>query len=59
MAEKSSGTVTDLVQAMAGKTVNWPYSISRAFMDELPASAQDAHSTAYRNLVSLMEDLRR
>jgi hypothetical protein len=44
---------------MAGKTVNWPYAISRAFMDDLPASAQDAHSTAYRNLTSLQDDLRR
>jgi len=53
------GSVSDLVQSMAGKAVNWPYSISRAFMDDLPASAQDAHSTAYRNLVSLQDDVRR
>lgn len=53
------GTVTDLVQVLAGKTVNWPYAISRAFMEDLPTSAQDAHSTAYRNLPSLMDDLRR
>lgn len=53
------GSVSDLVQTMAGKTVNWPYAISRAFMDDLPASAQDAHSTAYRNLVSLQDDVRR
>jgi len=53
------GSVSDLVQTMAGKTVNWPYAISRAFMDDLPASAQDAHSTAYRNLTSLQDDVRR
>ncbi|AZV77943.1 phage head protein [Parasedimentitalea marina] len=53
------GSVADLVQTMAGKTVNWPYAISRAYMDDLPASAQDAHSTAYRNLVSLQDDVRR
>nr|WP_245231120.1 phage minor head protein [Zongyanglinia huanghaiensis] len=54
-----AGSVSDMVQTMASKTINWPYSISRAYMDDLPASAQDAHSTAYRNLYSLHEDIRR
>ncbi|WP_044008397.1 phage minor head protein [Leisingera methylohalidivorans] len=52
-------SVADLVQTMAKKTVNWPYSIARAYLDDFPAVQQDALSSAYRNLPSLMTDLRR
>lgn len=52
-------SVADLVQTMAGKTVNWPYAIARAYLDDFPEVQQDALSSAYRNLPSLMADLRR
>ncbi|MDE4175792.1 phage minor head protein [Phaeobacter sp. PT47_59] len=52
-------SVADLVQVMAQKTVNWPYSIARAFLDDFPAVQQDALSSSYRKLPSLMTDLRR
>ena len=51
-------SVAHTINTMAEKTVNWPYSIARAFMDDLPPGVQDPFSDGYRDLASLSTTLR-
>jgi hypothetical protein len=52
-------TVADAVQEMATKTVQWPYTLAKAYMQDVPADARDALATAYRSLPSVADDVRR
>lgn len=45
-------SVTDVVNTMAAKTQQWPYTIAKAYMQSLPTHNRDALSTAYRGLES-------
>ncbi len=51
-------SVSQTINTMTEKTVNWPYSLARAFMDDLPPNLQDQFSDGYRHLPSLSEALR-
>lgn len=52
-------TVSDAVNALVEKPVNWDYDIAKAFMEDLPKDTQDAFATSYRNLPSVADDARR
>lgn len=52
-------TVSDVVQQMAGKTQQWDYTLAKAYMQGVPADTRDALATAYRNLPSVADDVRR
>ncbi len=45
-------TVADEIRQMAGKAVNWDYSLATAFMRSVPAPTRDALSVAFRDLAS-------
>lgn len=51
-------SVEGTIRAMTEKTVNWPFALARAFMDDVPAELQDQFSRAYRDLTSLRTSLR-
>ncbi|MEL7098281.1 MAG: phage minor head protein [Pseudomonadota bacterium] len=52
-------TTSDTINALVEKPIHWPFAVARAFFDEVPDAQQDQFSTAYRNLQSLRDDLRR
>ncbi|KAF5057826.1 Phage Mu protein F like protein [anaerobic digester metagenome] len=52
-------TTADIVRQMASKTVQWEYSLAKAYMQEVPASVRDMLATAYRDLPEVRADLRR
>ncbi len=51
-------SVSPVIQAMAAKTVNWPYALAKAFMDEVPLENRDAFASGLRSLPSLKSDVR-
>lgn len=51
-------SVADAVNAIAGKVANWDYSVTKAFLGDLPPEQADALSSAYRNLPSTADDAR-
>jgi hypothetical protein len=53
------GTVSQTINEMTKKAVNWDYSLATAYMRELPAAHVDAFSTGLRDLPSQATDLRR
>lgn len=52
-------SVANTVQAMAQKTVQWPYTLAKAYMQNVPESVRDALATSYRSLPSVADDARR
>ncbi len=52
-------TVADTIRKMTEKAVNWDYSLSTAFMKDLPDSTRDAFSRGYRDTPSLAVEMRR
>jgi len=52
-------SVAHTVQAMAQKTVQWPYTLAKAYMQTVPESVRDALATSYRALPSVADDARR
>ncbi len=52
-------SVSQLVQAMAGKVRHWDYAVAKAFMQDLPPDRADALADAYRALPSTADDVRR
>jgi hypothetical protein len=52
-------TVSDAVQDMAAKTQQWEYTLAKAYMQSVPEATRDALATAYRNLPSVADDVRR
>ncbi|QRY97387.1 phage head protein [Sphingomonas paucimobilis] len=52
-------SVTDTVQAFAGKVRQWDYQVAKAFMGEIPQASRDALAAAYRRLPSVADDARR
>ena len=52
-------SVAETINAMAGKTVSWPFELTKAYMADLPASTVDDFATGYRSLPSLADDVRR
>lgn len=52
-------TVSEAVQQMAAKTVQWEYTLAKAFMQNVPETVRDALSQSYRRLPSVADDLRR
>lgn len=52
-------SVASTVSAMASRTVAWPYEIAKAYMAGVPEDLRDAFATAYRNLASTEDALRR
>ena len=52
-------SVSELVQAMAGKVRHWDHAVAKAFMQDLPPERADALSDAYRSLPSTADDARR
>ena len=52
-------SVTHTVQAMASKTVQWPYTLAKAYMQSVPESVRDALATSYRSLPSVADDAQR
>lgn len=53
------GTVSQTINEMTKKAVNWEYSLATAYMRQLPAPHVDAFSTGYRDLPSMRTDVRR
>jgi len=53
------GTVSQTIQEMTKKAVNWDYSLSTAYMRSLPAPHVDVFSTGYRDLPSVSTEVRR
>ncbi|MBC7162705.1 MAG: phage head protein [Immundisolibacter sp.] len=53
------GTVSDTVRAMAAKTQQWEYTLAKAYMQDVPDTQRDALATAYRELPSVADDVRR
>ena len=53
------GTVSDTVGAMAAKTQQWEYTLAKAYMQGVPETTRDALATAYRELPSVADDVRR
>ncbi|QRY97093.1 hypothetical protein JT366_07615 [Sphingomonas paucimobilis] len=49
-------SVTDTVQAFAGKVRQWDYQVAKAFMGEIPEASRDALAAAYRRLPSVADD---
>ncbi len=45
-------TVTDTVRAMASKTVQWEYTLAKAYMQGVPESTRDQLAESYRSLPS-------
>lgn len=52
-------SVSETVQAMAGKIGSWDYQIVKGFMDAVPARRADGLADAYRALPSTADDARR
>lgn len=52
-------TVVDDVRQMAAKTQQWEYSLAKSYMQGVPESVRDALATAYRELPSVADDVRR
>lgn len=52
-------SVAHTVQAMAQKTVQWPYTLAKAYMQNVPEPVRDALATSYRALPSVADDARR
>lgn len=52
-------TVVDTVRALAGKTVAWPYELSKAYMSGVPQGARDALALAVRRQPETGEAVRR
>lgn len=52
-------STTDAVRAMAQKTVQWPYTLAKAYMQNVPESVRDALAMSYRSLPSVADDARR
>lgn len=52
-------SVANVVAAMTGKTVHWPYEIAKAYMADLPAAHVDDFATGYRDQPTLRQELRR
>ncbi|WP_126977455.1 PBECR3 domain-containing polyvalent protein [Frigidibacter oleivorans] len=53
------GTVSQTINEMTRKAVNWEYSLATAYMRQVPAAHVDAFSTGYRDLPSMRTELRR
>lgn len=45
-------SVSEMISAMATKTVHWPYEVAKAFMSSLPDANRDALAMSYRSLPS-------
>jgi hypothetical protein len=58
-AHAPGASVAETVRTMAEKAVNWDYSLSVAYMRDLPPAHVDAFARAYRALPSLATELRR
>jgi hypothetical protein len=52
-------SVAHTVQAMAQKTVQWQYTLAKAYMQSVPVTVRDALVTSYRSLPSVADDARR
>ncbi len=52
-------TVADAVRAQARQTVQWPYQLAKAYMDEVPATARDALALAQRRQPETGQNARR
>lgn len=52
-------SVAHTVQAMAQKTVQWQYTLAKAYMQSVPETVRDALATSYRSLPSVADDARR
>lgn len=52
-------TVKDTVQTMAGKTVQWEYTLAKAYMESVPDGIKDQFAQSYRNLPSTADEARR
>lgn len=52
-------TVSDAASEMAGKAQGWADPIAKAYMRDVPDTARDTLSTAYRALPSVADDVRR
>ncbi len=52
-------TVADTVAAMAKKTVQWEYTLAKAFMRGVPERVRDRLALAYRALPAVADDARR
>ena len=53
------GTVSQTINEMTKKAVDWEYSLATAYMRQVPAPHVDAFSTGYRDLPSMQADFRR
>lgn len=51
--------VSDTVRSMAEKTVQWDYSLTKAYMQNVPDTARDSLAVAYRALPSVADEARR
>lgn len=52
-------SVVDRVNALAGKTMQWDYTLAKAYMDAVPDRLRDAMATAQRGLPSTADAARR
>lgn len=51
--------VSQTIQAMAQKSVQWEYTLAKAYMQGVPEATRDALARAYRALPSVADDTRR
>lgn len=51
--------VSQTIQAMAQKSVQWEYTLAKAYMQGVPEATRDALAHAYRALPSVADDTRR
>lgn len=51
-------SVTEVINTMAAKTVQWEFEIAKAFMADLPDDVRDEFATAFRTLPSTAESVR-
>ncbi|QBF31504.1 phage minor head protein [Thalassococcus sp. S3] len=52
-------TADQAVQMMAQRTVQWPYQLQKAFMEDLPEGVVDGFSRGYRDHPTLATEIRR
>ncbi len=52
-------SVVDEVRQMAAKTVQWEYTLAKAYMQGVPVSVRDILAASYRDLPEVGEDIRR
>jgi len=51
--------MAEMAATFAPKTVQWDYTLAKAFMQSVPESGRDAFAQAYRSLPSVADDARR